>query len=164
MDTVNLSTTSLSANYHPPQHYHKGDINILSTEVEILQEARDQYPMMNVILITVSTVLICLCLLSIKGWKKYFVDKKLDKLESEMDTQRKINSRIFEQDIELTHIHSKSKKSLSLSPKHRHNKVTNEPSPISQCDDNEIELNNNKSSEFVTVIDDDEDEEELIIV
>ena len=83
MDIVNMSTTLISpnSNHHPPQYHHyRGDNNILSTEAEILREARDEYPMMNVILITVSTVLICICLLSIRGWKKYFYDKKLEKL------------------------------------------------------------------------------------
>ena len=79
IEIVNITSTQ-SGNYHPPHHYHNQDNVILSTDADILLDAREQYPMMNVVLITVSTVLICLCLLSIRGWKKYFWDRKMEKL------------------------------------------------------------------------------------
>ena len=186
MDISTTNTSSTLAVYLEPNHYkyhNNRDNMILSTEIAALEYARSQYPMMNVILISFAIAIICLCLCSMRGWKKYFYHKKLDKLgllfilnktykiptqnkyilnskkEFEMNSQRKMNSKIFEHNIELTGI-SRMDKSKDLNQ---------QISAISECnDDQRVELKCDKSSEMVTVIEDDSDtdevQEELIIV
>mmetsp|Transcript_48754 Transcript_48754/g.77942 ORF Transcript_48754/g.77942 Transcript_48754/m.77942 type:complete len:181 (-) Transcript_48754:329-871(-) len=152
----------LDINHADTAHY-----STVEPAAATLEYARNQYPMMDMILITVSIILICICCWTIRGWTKCTFERKVQKIESEMVAQQKMNNGEYEQGIELVTVDSAGNLAIAAQQTHTFSPLSCE----NRSDDKITDIVNASepppaASKFQPqfVADDNDDDDSLIIV